>query len=152
MEAPAIVRRAHGRGRVVFMAGSPDGNVARLGSEDHSRMLVEAVRWAAAREPMIRTDGSTTTRVVAGWHGHDLVVHLVTAALDLTVQHGSGRTLETSTRTPAHRDVHVHVSVPISAATLEPGGTELAIDRDGTGNTVLLGRLSDWETIRFSMA
>lgn len=115
-------------------------------------MLVEAVRWAAGREPLIRTDGPTATRVVAGWLGDDLVVHLVTAAPDLTVRHGSDRTLETITRTPAHRHVRVHISLPISGATLEPNGSELPVDRDASGNSVLLERLGDWETIRFSVA
>jgi hypothetical protein len=151
LAAPALVRRAHGRGRVVFAPGSPDGNVARLGSEDHARMLVEAVRWASGREPLVQTDGPTTTRVIAGWQGDDLVVHLVTAAPDLTVRHGADRTLETITRMPRHHDVRLQLSLPVVSATLEPDGTALPVTRDGARRSVSVESMSDWETVRFTL-
>lgn len=149
---PAVVRRTYGRGRVVYMPGSPDGNVARFGSEDHARLLVDAVRWAAGVEPHIRVDGPTGMRVVQGWKGDELVVHLVTAAPDLTVRHGPDRTLETITRVSRSSDVRLHVSVPVESATLQPHGVRLSVESEGACSVVSLPTASDWETIGLELA
>jgi hypothetical protein len=145
---PAIVRRRYGKGRVVVMAGSPDANVARLGSEDHARSLVDAVRWAAGAEPLVRVEGPTGMRVIVGWKASELVVHLVTAVPDLPVRHGSDRTQETISRVTPVCDVRLHVALPVVAATREPTGEALAFQQAAGAAVVVLERATDWETIR----
>ena len=90
-------------------------------------------------------------RVIAGWKGDDLVVHLVTAAPDLTVRHGPDRTLETISRTPRLRDVRLSTALPVASAVLEPDGIALPIDRTGSLSSVVLARVGDWETVRLSL-
>ena len=80
-DAPVIVERRVGAGRVIVSAARLGNNHARLGHEGYRDLLAALVRRAAAGDPAVALEGGARgTEIIVMERGDELIVHLVTGA------------------------------------------------------------------------
>ncbi len=146
-DAPAIVYRQVGKGRVVYCAGMPENQYAILGHTPYRQMIGNMLRWAAGREPAVQVEGLRNTELVTTRLGGNLVVHLVTGMPTRTVTFGQRRTLDTIEETVSQHHIRLRVPMTTIQARRIPQEELLLIQRDHEQAWIIIPRIDDWETI-----
>jgi len=144
----AIVYRQYGRGRVVYCAGLPESNYARLGHEPYRQLLANMITWAAVSVPPIRVDGLLNTEIVTNRLGSDLIIHLITGFPQRAVRFGLHRTSDTIEERVIIPNVQLAIPSSVSAVYRIPEGESLPISRTPTATSITIPYLEDWETLR----
>lgn len=154
---PAVTTRKHGKGRVVYIAGLPERAYFQRHYIHCRRLLLNAVRWAAAADPPVALDGGAGLKLTAFRQpvaaldnaaggkdnaGSRLIVHIVNlqAVPGHDIRHGG---IEGAGKlnwanpieeiVPA-QDVSLRIDAPGGATTrvyLAPDGEELAFESEG---------------------
>ena len=146
-DAPVIVERTVGLGRVIVSAARLGNNRARLGDGTYRDLIDALVRRAAGADPAVQVQGShRNTELVLARRGPDLIAHLVTGhpvlSLDVYGAH----------QPAAIEDVNHEAAVVLGlppgiasvARVIETGEVDVPIRPD---NTIELVAPDDWETL-----
>lgn len=148
----AITYRRYGAGRVVYCAGLPESNYARLGLPRYRQLIANMIAWAAGEAPPISADGLPYTEIVPTTLGSDWIVHLVTGIPQRAVRFGLNRTADTIETRAELRSVRLLVRARVRAAERLPQGEPLIVTPDADGTIVELPAGTDWETLRLVFA
>ena len=144
---PCLVYRDVGAGRVVYCAGLPESNFARLGHAPYRQLIRNMTVWAAGKEPPVGLAGHLNTEVVVNTLGDDFIVHLITANPQRAVQFGPDRTADVIEESATVHGLTLRIPERVREAYRVPSGERLAIRR-AAGATIFLPPIGDWETVR----
>lgn len=145
---PIVVYRSYGKGRVVYCAGLPESNFARLGYDPYRRLISNMIKWAADGEPTIQAEGLFNTEIVSSRLGNDLIVHLVTGMPQRSVLFGLHRTADTIEEQITLTNIRLSIPPQTTTAWQVSLNEALPIQRDGAQAWITLAQAGDWETIR----
>jgi Hypothetical glycosyl hydrolase 6/Beta-galactosidase trimerisation domain len=141
-----LVYREVGKGRVVYCAGLPENNFARLGHAPYRQLIKNMTLWATNAEPPVKVEGLLNTELVVNILGDDLIVHLISANPLRTVQFGPDKTPEIIEEAAVIHNVTLTIPATTTQVYQIPTGEEVKIQRLEQ-TTVFLEHLSDWETL-----
>lgn len=145
---PVVVYRPYGRGYVIYCAGLPESNYARLGHEPYRRLIANMITTAARALPPVRAEGLLNTEIVTNRLGQDLIVHLVTGFTQRAVRFGLHRTADTIEERVLIPNVRLTIPETVTAVYRIPSGEALPVERTPAGATITIPLLDDWETLR----
>jgi len=144
---PAVVRREHGKGRVVYMPGLVCDNFGRYSYEAFGRLIADAVLWAAAEEPPITVEAPTNVHVSHFTKDGDIVVHLLSFHCE-PLKRGDPVTLVEGILV---NGVRIRSRKPIRKALFVSADKEIAAATHDGLSTIELPPLDQWETVVLSV-
>jgi hypothetical protein len=145
-DAPLVVTRRFGGGRVVYFAGQTDKLNVTSGHPDHGRLLANALAWALEGQPaLVETDASEDVHVTllrqptTGTVYVHLVNYTGARGRPVVAPHAQG---------PLRVRIDVRLTRADAAAALLVSGDTARAQREGEGVAVTVRRLDRYEVVR----
>ncbi|MCC6613164.1 MAG: beta-galactosidase trimerization domain-containing protein [Anaerolineae bacterium] len=149
-DEPVIVYRRYGKGRVVYCAGLPESNYARLSLAPYRRLIANMIEWAAGEAPLVQADGLLNTEIVCNRLGDDLIVHLVTGVPVRAVRFGLNRTVDAIEERAQIANAQLIIPDKTEAVLRMPDAHPLPIVRVDGHAAITLPILDDWESLKLT--
>lgn len=147
-EAPALVARAVGQGRVVYAAAPLGGIYLEYNHPDTRTLLVNAVSWTAGAPPPVTATAPGTVEVVP-WRDEargETIIHLLNRTAAGPAQGLVGPMVHETIRVP---DIEVSVAADLAGqgARFQPSGKPARTRRQDGRMVISVDRLDEWETL-----
>jgi len=149
-EAPALLVRNHGKGRVIYVAAPLGAVYYRWNHFDYKRLIANATEWAAGCPPPVWARAPHTVEMTA-WRDEQArrtVIHLVNR---------TGAGLPSAEAGVMHEvipvwGIEVYLDARYAGAVVksQPSGRVLAARRDNRGLTIRIERLDVWEVLEIA--
>ena len=145
---PALVTRAHGKGRIVYFAAPIGALYKRFNHGDFRQLLLNATTYAAAAPPPVSARAPETVEIVA-WRdpaAQQTILHVLNRT-GAGLPQGQGQLVHAAI--PIH-DIRITLPNDLSPkghAWIVPGQTVIPLTRTDTHSTVQLPAVDVWMTV-----